>query len=596
MKRGIFCFLVYAGVFYSCSDHKDIYNPNSSRVQYEESWKKKFGDIDPNQTWNVATLVDLRIDLDENASVDFFYIDEGKSYNLAHYELKAGASSFSIDVPKEIKTLYAVKSGGANYQELAIPVGNGGGIDVIFRTPVNPRKVVTDLTPQSRKKVTLLAAEDYIQSGFADEYYAANQWGILGGIGSAHVDYLQTGLTAYPYTLAIIEELKKAENKESVLSKYADDFSAKTTNSGEISLITLPNETSANPAVGYFYTSENTEAAMKTAPKYILLPGIKQCNAGAKLKLTYYGPDGKGTPTFTFPKDVYIHFFLLRGAGNNDLKIPAGKDGLPERYEINGLYQFYSSSQLNAVVSRKGGFRQVPVMANFSTGGNNGIADGVNVLSFEDWPKNKMVDWNDFAFILDGPFKSFKRFQEEFDWTVVFEDLGDTDDFDFNDVVLGVKHLKKGQIFSDGTQVITSSALEVYLCAAGGTLPATVYYNNEQIGKEVHEAFGVSAQTMVNTTSLTKDYVSLGHFDVAPDFSLTNDANKFSIIVDEETSVSFPRAGQVPQAICVAGNWAWPTERTSIADAYSAFTNWATNQSNNSDWYKTPNSGKVVTE
>ena len=77
--------------------------------------------------------------------------------------------------------------------------------------------------PQPRQKVNLLNAADY--TGFADAYYAANEWKILGNIGSAQVDYLQTDLSGYPYTQAIFEELNKAEGKESVLSKYANDFS-----------------------------------------------------------------------------------------------------------------------------------------------------------------------------------------------------------------------------------------------------------------------------------------------------------------------------------------------------------------------------------
>lgn len=594
MKGRVFYFFMCASVFSSCSDHKDIYNPDNSNKQYEENWTKKFGDIDLNHTWNVATLADVSVHLDEDASVDFFYIDGVKNYNLAHYELKAGISSFSMDVPQGIKTVYAVKSGGRNNRELAVPVGDDGRIDVVFRTVANPRGLVESLSPQPRQKVNLLNAADY--TGFADAYYAANEWKILGNIGSAQVDYLQTDLSGYPYTQAILEELNKAEGKESVLSKYANDFSAKTTNAGEISLVVLSLQTSANTAVGYFYTSENTEAAMKAAPKYILLPGIKQFGKGATLNLTYYGMNGDETPTFTFPKDLYVHFFLLRGAGNNDLLIPGNKNEKPSRYEINGLYQLYSSGELNTVASGKGGFKEVSVLANFSTFGS-GLEDGVNILSFEDWPRGGMVDWNDFAFMLNGPFKSFKRFQEEFDWTVVFEDLGDTDDFDFNDVVLGVKHLKKGQIFSDGTKVITSSALEVYLCAAGGMLPASVQYDGKTICNEVHQAFGVSTGTMVNTTGLTKDYVSLAHIEnVDPNFSLTNDANKFSIVVNGKTNVSFPQKGAVPQAICVMGTWAWPTERTSIADAYTGFTDWVANQSANPDWYKTPNAGKVVTE
>lgn len=67
---------------------------------------------------------------------------------------------------------------------------------------------------------------------------------------------------------------------------------------------------------------------------------------------------------------------------------------------------------------------------------------------------------------------------------IIAEDLGGSDDFDFNDVVFDV--------------ALLGDATVVTLQAAGGTLP--LYIEAAGANREVHDAFGVSRATMVNTT------------------------------------------------------------------------------------------------
>ena len=47
-------------------------------------------------------------------------------------------------------------------------------------------------------------------------------------------------------------------------------------------------------------------------------------------------------------------------------------------------------------------------------------------------------------------------------------------------------------------------------------------------------------------------------------------------------------------ALCVPDKFAYPTETTVITNAYSKFTNWAQDQSTNTDWYNTVSSDKVI--
>ena len=68
-------------------------------------------------------------------------------------------------------------------------------------------------------------------------------------------------------------------------------------------------------------------------------------------------------------------------------------------------------------------------------------------------------------------------------YRIIAEDLGDSDDFDFNDVVFDVAT-------NGGATIIT-------LQAAGGTLPLYIEVGGDS--REVHEIFSVSSTTMINT-------------------------------------------------------------------------------------------------
>lgn len=166
-----------------------------------------------------------------------------------------------------------------------------------------------------------------------------------------------------------------------------------------------------------------------------------------------------------------------------------------------------------------------------------------------------------------------------------FEDLGATDDFDFNDVVVRVSAPKDGKS-------------DIELCAAGGTLKTKVKLGNEIICNEVHEAFGVDVSTMVNTTAITKDFVKIG--TVTTDTPAELD---ISIIVTDDSNVSkeihAAAQGDIPLMIRISGDsanglWAWPVERTSIKDAYGSFTKWAANIDEAKDWYKDAKTGTTV--
>lgn len=184
-----------------------------------------------------------------------------------------------------------------------------------------------------------------------------------------------------------------------------------------------------------------------------------------------------------------------------------------------------------------------------------------------------------------------------------FEDLGTTNDIDFNDVVIRV------------STPDANGKSDVYLMAAGGTMPTSVIYgtgeNPRVLCKEVHSALGVaSVKTMVNTgcdDGEDKEIVKIGTIE---DLSSTTDmANlPFGIIASGNGGTvrvqrSIQDYGKVPLMIVVsgytsgsnAGKWFWPTERTNISTAYTQFGAWGANVQSNPTWYQNYTDGTVYT-
>ena len=190
-----------------------------------------------------------------------------------------------------------------------------------------------------------------------------------------------------------------------------------------------------------------------------------------------------------------------------------------------------------------------------------------------------------------------KTFQPSYIY-YAFEDLGTTDDFDFNDVVIRVS-----------TPINGTSSVE--LMAAGGTLPTYVTYGTgdspNTLGGEVHQEFGVETGVMVNTgKGETKPIQILGIIQgLSADTDMSNlplgiKVNGYNGQVTRVVR-SAANTGNAPLVIVVngytsgdnVGKWFWPLERTNISSAYTQFGEWGANASSNTDWYKNFTNGKV---
>lgn len=161
---------------------------------------------------------------------------------------------------------------------------------------------------------------------------------------------------------------------------------------------------------------------------------------------------------------------------------------------------------------------------------------------------------------------------------VMCEDLGNTHDFDFNDLVFDVYFTEN----EAGSEYAYTAHVRVQ--AAGGTLPIYLHYD----GNEAYEAHKILKS---NTTSIPVNVDAHPGKTLAPvDVTIqtnSNDANDIDIYVGKKAAEGvrkttlLPKAGKgtsiTPQKICIPGNTArWMKESKLIETSYTHFADWVT--------------------
>lgn len=179
-------------------------------------------------------------------------------------------------------------------------------------------------------------------------------------------------------------------------------------------------------------------------------------------------------------------------------------------------------------------------------------------------------------------------------WTLAYENGGTALDFDFNDVVLQV---------TPNTKTHTAT---VYLMAAGAKRRTEIYYDGQNLG-EIHQIFGAGKEVMVNTLNTNPDHdpVLLSDNLIWPEGTTMNEHrhkfwlrvyNEDDTYVDIHSNKYLGPNNDIPQAICVAGEWHWPLETERVYNAYPVLTEWARNINDQAawNWYAQPNNNKTV--
>lgn len=312
---------------------------------------------------------------------------------------------------------------------------------------------------------------------------------------------------------------------------------------------------------------------------------------GSVIPLIYYGPDGEaadgiGTPSYCFPEGTKIGFFIFH-AGYSDKRF------------------FFSNSAMNYYLFNpkhkddKGALYNCTFCAHFKYDGETyiGMEDGGQKWDYLNPETCKTCDhdMNDIVFIVHnlwppGPDITPDDLPEPKSktWTLACEDLGDTDDFDFNDVVLNIEY------------VSGHDHMHIYPQAAGGRLSSEVWFCPEgqeavNIG-EIHSLLGVGKGVIAGTgmASINMDAVLKSRTVKVPEgFSLSDMKNGLGAFRIKTTHpdgstldgnwITPQSNGIAPQMLLLPYGWKWPSERQHIHHAYPDFDKWVKDQ-DNTDW------------
>lgn len=163
-------------------------------------------------------------------------------------------------------------------------------------------------------------------------------------------------------------------------------------------------------------------------------------------------------------------------------------------------------------------------------------------------------------------------------YTYAFEDQTLNTDYDMNDVVLKVSYVVKeeGTGENAGKVIYDKSHLKVQLVAAGATydIKAKIGDNYLFDGKEIHQAMKQNKGMMINTGGTGGNSVSgvaPAEWTVAVPTGWNGKFEELPVSIEVSTTkktYAFPNDDIYPHVVMIPVDWAWPTERTNIKDAY----------------------------
>ncbi len=427
-------------------------------------------------------------------------------------------------------------------------------------------------------------------SGWTDKFYQINATAKYSTLSYDYLNQLNT---------IIMSKIPEGTNN---LAKANETGYTVTTNGGPVTLTPIHHISSSGDLISYYYYpkgSKPTVDEIKALPKYtigyIADPTVCGDNTNYFDHVTYnlVYVDANGNVSYNFPPNYEIAFIIsnvdyVNGPGPVQIFDHATQGGYTKK-DLANHPEFYGDGAMNkAIHTADIGWHlndaETPHVAVFSI-------NDKNYIGFEDWID---LDYNDVIIEVTGtgggtpiPGDDIDQWEEI---RVIAEDLsvGQSTDFDFNDVVFDVRRYTKN------TSKHTEGYVEIILRAAGGTLPLYVD------GHEVHQAFGVDVATMVNTGAQAsglngKDDAEPVAFKVEnPQGTTIGEIAKnirvYVIKNEIECDLTAPE-GEIASKIGVKCDYVWCAEREDIDHKYSLtegpklFSEWVQGIFPKDDWY-----------
>ena len=254
-----------------------------------------------------------------------------------------------------------------------------------------------------------------------------------------------------------------------------------------------------------------------------------------------------------FPVGAEMYFYL-------DVTVSGSGEWNGKYHEINnvGAHESSLKGQMLAL-------QNVPRPAN--------IADDneVMIIGCEDADlKDSDWDCNDVVFLVYGktvpkPIKIEEGDEIEEVKTVryMIEDLGATDDFDFNDIVVDVTEIRTiSPTYTNG--VVTAwnekgKRQEAVIRHLGGTLPFVLKIGNKEYAAGGQESFQTSPDLKLDNVTGWTGLTGVHNISV----QVQQKDNQ-----DVYNNVVFPKAGEAPMIIAVDSSQGWMTERQSVPESW----------------------------
>ncbi|WP_300727679.1 hypothetical protein [uncultured Bacteroides sp.] len=138
---GFFCILA------ACRN-EDVYLAEApGTVKYNQEWKKLFGPVDPEQTWNMAETKGLDIDVPSDGRIAIRAAYEDRLRLLGEFEVKAGMNRQDVDVP-------------AGCAEVMVTLTGGTGLPQTFPVSVMAGRTMTGSVSRTESRATDASVPD----------------------------------------------------------------------------------------------------------------------------------------------------------------------------------------------------------------------------------------------------------------------------------------------------------------------------------------------------------------------------------------------------------------------------------------------------
>ena len=564
--------------FVACQEYDNGFT--GKQVGFVHDFKSIYSEVDPTQDWNLAERAKVTVTTSKPSNIKIYAKTNGNYSLVGHYSDVSGTQTLGIDVIEGTTELMV--SNGSTVQYTT--VGNSVTFDTVSTRGIIESNYVKKGDYKVIDKEIYGKWTDHVPEGQDNREKEIDDF-----------TYVSTGeFTLYPIYW-------NTSNKNKVYLYYYDESDLQDD-------IDIDGDMDIDDDIDDYYKRHN-----------IHIYTIKEAEDELQY-ITYNTDTWKNAGTGDTPWNGNPYAIRTKGI---KIKLKAGT--------IFGIYiktddgkTFYSSSALNPGTNKEAGKKDIHAC----TFKDNGRL----YLGFEDeWGEASDHDLNDCMFMIEGALPAI-TVEDGSSWIISAEDLGNTLDIDYNDVVMEIQ-------YTSGEQYAYVTPL-----AAGGTLASYVFFGNTLIG-EIHQLFGAEEASSGSYKPINVDNVRPTKFtstipiEVGTDFTLTtsevgntgyNDKEAssmggFNIKVLQQGQTKFDETKvqvvqnsveygtqNVPYVICTPkiwvntvrrkkGHYRWPRESVPMLadgviwqslDAYGtkghSFAEWVADKTKAKDWFAYP--------